>query len=173
MSTTFTASVELTTIECGKCGGTYAINERYRKEKYECSGSWNCPYCEISWGYQGSENQRLKEKVAKLQTDIEHKEADSVQVPSGDSRRSHPNVQSCEEWGVPVLQSDVSKPPAAHGDEASGLQGDRMKAFRTLLLLSSMMGICAARDDVHTHPLWALFTVCTVAYMLYVREIIK
>ena len=57
------ADVKLTTIDCGSCGGTYAINERYRAQKYEEGGCWNCPYCQTSWGFAGSEIYKLKEKL--------------------------------------------------------------------------------------------------------------
>ena len=56
--------VILTEINCGECGGTYAINERYRAQKYENGGSWNCPYCECGWGYSdNNENSQLKKKL--------------------------------------------------------------------------------------------------------------
>lgn len=58
--------VELTEINCGECGGIYAINERYRKQKYQNGGSWNCPYCQVGWGYSGNdENSQLKAKLEK------------------------------------------------------------------------------------------------------------
>ena len=56
-------TVELTQISCGDCGGTYAINERYRQQKYEKGQSWNCPYCRCGWGYEKGENQILREQV--------------------------------------------------------------------------------------------------------------
>lgn len=61
---TFATSTELTTVDCGKCGGTYAIQERYRQNKYETGGSWTCPYCKTGWGYSGnSENEKLKRQL--------------------------------------------------------------------------------------------------------------
>ncbi len=48
---TITQTVTLTQINCGQCGGTYAINERYRQQKSDQGGGWNCPYCKCSWGY--------------------------------------------------------------------------------------------------------------------------
>lgn len=56
-------TVELTTINCGECGGTYAINERYRQQKATEGGYWNCPYCRCGWGYGESENARLKKEL--------------------------------------------------------------------------------------------------------------
>lgn len=56
-------TVNLTEINCGECGGTYAINERYREQKYQKSGFWNCPYCQCSWGYGKGENAKLREEV--------------------------------------------------------------------------------------------------------------
>jgi hypothetical protein len=60
---TFTETVQLTTINCGSCGGTYAINERYRLQRQEQGGYWHCPYCECSWGYSVSENTKLKKQM--------------------------------------------------------------------------------------------------------------
>lgn len=61
--------VTLTEMNCGECGGTYAINERYRRQKYEKGNSgWNCPYCKTTWGYfDDSENDRLKKEKNKLE----------------------------------------------------------------------------------------------------------
>lgn len=44
-------SVNLAEINCGRCGGVYAINERYRQAKADIGGTWNCPYCQTGWGY--------------------------------------------------------------------------------------------------------------------------
>jgi hypothetical protein len=58
---TFTETISLTKIDCGECGGSYAINERYRKQKEQVGHGWHCPYCKCTWGYFGnSENSRLK-----------------------------------------------------------------------------------------------------------------
>jgi len=56
--------VVLTEINCGECGGTYAINERYRLQKYQKGESWTCPYCKTGWGYSAEgENARLKREL--------------------------------------------------------------------------------------------------------------
>jgi len=56
--------VELTEIHCGECGGTYAINERYRALQYQKGGSWHCPYCQVGWGYaNNNENAKLKREL--------------------------------------------------------------------------------------------------------------
>ena len=61
---TISESVELTAISCGECGGTYAINERYRAQKQQKGGYWTCPYCKCSWGFgDQSENARLKREL--------------------------------------------------------------------------------------------------------------
>ena len=71
MSYTFSlrkGEVSLTTINCGRCGGIYAINERYRAQKEEEGGSWNCPYCKVGWGYSdNNENSRLRREKAALE----------------------------------------------------------------------------------------------------------
>ena len=46
-------AVTLATVDCGQCGGTYAINERFRDKKREDGGGWTCPYCKCSWGFFG------------------------------------------------------------------------------------------------------------------------
>jgi uncharacterized Zn finger protein (UPF0148 family) len=56
-------AVTLTEINCGKCGGVYAITERYREQKAQAGGYWHCPYCDTSWGFGESENDRLKKEV--------------------------------------------------------------------------------------------------------------
>lgn len=60
---TTTTLVVLTQINCGECGGTYAINETYRAQKAKEGGFWTCPYCKCSWGYGKGENARLKEQL--------------------------------------------------------------------------------------------------------------
>ena len=65
------AIVELYTIHCGKCGGTYAINERYRQKRYEEGNGWNCPYCECKWGYfTNNMKKELEQAKGKLQTEL-------------------------------------------------------------------------------------------------------
>lgn len=57
-------SITLTAINCGECGGTYCINERYRAQRYEKGGGWHCPYCQCSWGYFGdTEAAKLKKAL--------------------------------------------------------------------------------------------------------------
>lgn len=67
-SIAISVDVELTTMNCGECGGTYAINERYRRQKYEKGGYWNCPYCQCSWGYGESEVARLRKDLDREKT---------------------------------------------------------------------------------------------------------
>lgn len=64
--------VTLTEINCGECGGTYAINERYRQQQYEKGGSWNCPYCKVGWGYsENNENSKLKKELEQTKRNLE------------------------------------------------------------------------------------------------------
>lgn len=42
-----------TQIDCGSCGGVYAINERYRQHCQDYGRSWHCPYCQTGWGFAG------------------------------------------------------------------------------------------------------------------------
>jgi hypothetical protein len=67
---TLTFNVRLTTIHCGECGGSYAINERYRRQKEEQGGTWTCPYCKCGWGYVKSELDRAREQLQRTQTEL-------------------------------------------------------------------------------------------------------
>lgn len=65
-------NVTLTEINCGECGGTYAINERYRAQKAIDGGSWNCPYCKCGWGYSNNnENAKLKKELEQTKRSLE------------------------------------------------------------------------------------------------------
>ena len=55
-------TVTLTEINCGECGGTYAINERYRRQKQDNGGYWGCPYCKCEWGYGKGELEKERER---------------------------------------------------------------------------------------------------------------
>lgn len=56
--------VQLESVDCGCCGGTYAINQAYKSKAYQDGLSWTCPYCKAGWGYSGqSENAKLKKQL--------------------------------------------------------------------------------------------------------------
>ena len=54
-------------VNCGECGGVYAMNQRYVKQKSDKGGYWTCPYCKCSWGYGESEIQRLDKQLKQAQ----------------------------------------------------------------------------------------------------------
>jgi hypothetical protein len=59
------ATVELHEVNCGECGGTYAINARYHQHKREKGGYWTCPYCKTGWGFGESQIDKItKERDA-------------------------------------------------------------------------------------------------------------
>jgi hypothetical protein len=60
-----TVETQLTSVHCGMCGGTYAIDSRYHTQKTVHGGYWNCPYCQVRWGFDldGTELARLKRKL--------------------------------------------------------------------------------------------------------------
>jgi len=66
---TITIGTELKVIQCGECGGIYALNKRYVDKKWEDGGYWTCPYCKNGWGYGESEMDRLKKKLSKANND--------------------------------------------------------------------------------------------------------
>ena len=56
-------TVDLTSIHCGGCAGTYAINERFRQECHTQGKFWHCPYCDTLWGYGEGELARVKRQL--------------------------------------------------------------------------------------------------------------
>lgn len=68
---TITLETQLVTHDCGECGGTYAINARYDRQKKENGGTWNCPYCQVSWGYIKSQVDKLKEQLQKKEEQVQ------------------------------------------------------------------------------------------------------
>ncbi len=66
-NTVFGGLATLTVMNCASCGGIYAINEAYRKRKYERGGYWACPYCKCDWGYSKhrSEIEQLKARACR------------------------------------------------------------------------------------------------------------
>lgn len=86
-------TVELTEINCGQCGGTYAINERKRAKCNEDGTGWHCPYCQTDWGYfKNGENARLKreleEERAKVAQERKRKEWAEQEAKNADARRA-------------------------------------------------------------------------------------
>lgn len=67
MNLSFTT--DLTAIHCGECGGTYAIDSRYYRQRQQGGGYWNCPYCQIIWGFSkdASETVKLKRKLENIE----------------------------------------------------------------------------------------------------------
>lgn len=69
----YNSMVELAVINCGVCGGTYAINERRRSWCQENAKGWFCPYCKNNWGYFGkTEAQRLRDQLAEERQRRQH-----------------------------------------------------------------------------------------------------
>lgn len=50
-TTTISMDVTLSRVDCGSCGGVYAITERHHDWCRENSKSWTCPYCGVGWGF--------------------------------------------------------------------------------------------------------------------------
>lgn len=94
MTQTIIKNVTLTVIDCGECGGTYAINERYREQKYQEGGSWKCPYCHTWWGYaNNNENARLKRELAEKERVIEERNR-SLQWSRDEARRAEARAET-------------------------------------------------------------------------------
>lgn len=59
-----TVQVGLYVTCCPSCGGTYAISQQFRDDKYERGGGWHCPYCRESLSYRDTEADRLRKQLA-------------------------------------------------------------------------------------------------------------
>jgi hypothetical protein len=68
MSVAIDLSVRLESINCGECGGTYALNARYIQQKRDKSGTWNCPYCRCGWGFREA---GLDKEISKLKEQLD------------------------------------------------------------------------------------------------------
>ncbi len=64
-------STDLSTVECGECGGVYAIAANYKRIRQERGGYWTCPYCKCSWGYGETEIGRLRDQLARERSNAE------------------------------------------------------------------------------------------------------
>lgn len=61
-------TAQLTSEDCGECGGTFAINTTYRQRCYdEGKKTFACPYCKTDWGWTG--RGRLQQVEKELQAE--------------------------------------------------------------------------------------------------------
>lgn len=91
-ASTLSQTVTLTPIDCGSCGGIYAINERYRGYRQENGGFWNCPYCQSSWGFRkdGTELERAKRE---LEAERQRRTAALARANEADEARRHAEAE--------------------------------------------------------------------------------
>ena len=84
----------LTKIQCGQCGGVYALSERYVNRKRELSGSWNCPYCKTSWGWSlsNSELEIAKREAKRANDNLAREQARHDQTKM--SMRAHKSAKT-------------------------------------------------------------------------------
>lgn len=64
MSTTFTESVTLERVNCGKCGGVFALNNEYMRYQRASAGEYHCPYCRMRWIWTQSEADQLRNQLS-------------------------------------------------------------------------------------------------------------
>ena len=68
----FHTELDFYVVNCGCCGGVYAILERVRLQKEREGKSWTCPYCATGWGYQGNgTNAELKRQLKQAERDLQ------------------------------------------------------------------------------------------------------
>ncbi len=56
-------SSSLKVIDCGGCGGTYALSSHFLDNRRKDGESWTCPYCRQWMAYCENENDRLKKDL--------------------------------------------------------------------------------------------------------------
>ncbi len=77
---TINVSVKLNMIDCGVCGGVYAITATYEDRCQEHGLTWTCPYCKTGWGYQESGHQK---EVKQLKAQVERAKAQRAAAEDG------------------------------------------------------------------------------------------
>lgn len=91
--------VSFQTVECGCCGGVYALTSRFVDEKRAKGESWTCPYCEVGWGFKESAHKKevreLKEKIERERRQREWAEqrAESARAREETVRRSRAAIK--------------------------------------------------------------------------------
>lgn len=104
---TIQLSIQLITVHCGVCGGTYAINERYHQKKREECGHWHCPYCECSWGFSGKTKAQIEqEKREMVERQLEQARAESARMR--DERDTAENRRRAEKAAKTRIKNRVA-----------------------------------------------------------------
>lgn len=67
----FSHQLDLHIVNCGECGGQYALSKKFVTHKEKYGGFWNCPYCQTSWGYGESTVDKLKDQLEREQKNKE------------------------------------------------------------------------------------------------------
>lgn len=75
MSTAIQMTVNMETVDCGICGGVYALSADYLRKKRETGGFWHCPYCYTDWGYP-----KNRSELVRLKQQLEQKEAEAQRM---------------------------------------------------------------------------------------------
>lgn len=69
---------------CRNCGGTYALNAEYDRERRVDGKWWNCPYCPSSWHYGDGELEKVKKQLAQ-----EQQQHDQTRAARDEFKRSY------------------------------------------------------------------------------------
>ncbi len=139
--TKFVGGVEYSIIDCGCCGGTYAITERHRSWCYENAKSWTCPYCKTGWGFS-SNNDRISQlkkeiKAANRNADLAWHEASENRKQAEKITRSYNRVRERVKNGVCPCCSRTFENLARHMQSKHPDFGTN-KQLRTLRLAYGM-----------------------------------
>ena len=117
MNTALQLPVTLTSVDCGVCGGVYAILERHRAWCRQNGKAWHCPYCQTGWGFAGNgEVDRLRKE---LEQERERKaaalsRANEAEKNLASAVRKHSRLQSRVAAGTCPCCQRTFKQLAAH-----------------------------------------------------------
>lgn len=103
MPKTIERTVELSIVNCGECGGSYAINARYRSQCRDKGTGWTCPYCKCSWGYyKNNRHKDLEDQLERAQRDRDHylSQVSHARRQRDNARNSHKKMRNRVKNGV-------------------------------------------------------------------------
>lgn len=76
--TTFTEQVTLRRIDCGKCGGVFALTDTFVNHAATNKGSYHCPYCKTLWSWSASEADRLRQQLEIRERELRESKCDAM-----------------------------------------------------------------------------------------------
>ena len=131
------SEVGMQEVNCGECGGSYAINLLYYDQCRANSRSWTCPYCKVGWGFsnQKTRAQRLEEELRweRQKKDLAQQSANEANARARRVEKQHRTMRTRVFNGVcpccnRTFQNLMSHMKTQHGTDK--LDGKTLRAVR-------------------------------------------